>query len=157
MIELEGDNFFNAIDRELRAWFSCVRRVSDERAFRPAPLQFDLAAHVFLDTDEVSALFDVVPHRGDRQFIPEGAAILAVVAQHFAARAAFGQRLANAGAAKLVAVVGLQEAAILIKDFVTAIAGQAFEGGIHVDEDGVVAFLFGDHDPVIGCIDHGLQ
>lgn len=43
---------------------------------RQFPLQFDLASDVFLDTDEVGALFGVVPYRGDRQFVPESAAIL---------------------------------------------------------------------------------
>ncbi|MNI81406.1 hypothetical protein D3C73_1380150 [compost metagenome] len=96
-------------------------------------------------------------HRRDRQLVPEGAAVLAVVAQYFAAGTAFGQRLANARSGKLVPVIALQETAILVKDLVAAVAGQALERRVDVDQNGVIAFLFGDHDAVVGRIDHRLQ
>ena len=60
--------------------------------------------------------------------------------------------------AGLVAVSGLQKTAVLIEDFFAGVTGQAFEGRVDVNQDVVLlAFLFGDHDPVVGRVDHHLQ
>ncbi|MNE89199.1 hypothetical protein D3C80_1865870 [compost metagenome] len=54
-------------------------------------------------------------------------------------------------------IVGLQEPAILVENFVGTVAGQALEGRVGIDEDAVIAFLLGHDDAVIGGFDHQLQ
>ena len=57
----------------------------------------------------------------------------------------------------LIAVISLQKTAVLIENFISAVAGQRLECRVDVDEDIIVAFLFGDHDAVVGRIDDELQ
>ncbi|MNL52473.1 hypothetical protein D3C87_1756550 [compost metagenome] len=58
----------------------------------------------------------------------------------------------------LIAVPGLKEAAILIEDFFAGITGQPLECRVYVNQDVVLlAFLFGNHDAVVGSVDHHLQ
>jgi hypothetical protein len=58
----------------------------------------------------------------------------------------------------LIAVAGLQEAAILVEDFFAGVTGQALECRVDVNQDVVLlAFLFGNHDAVVGGVDHHLQ
>ena len=54
-------------------------------------------------------------------------------------------------------VLALEESAVLIKNVIGTIAGQALESGIGIDEDAVVAFLLGDDDAIVGVFDHQLQ
>ncbi len=54
-------------------------------------------------------------------------------------------------------IFALQKTAVLIQDFLGAIAGQALEGGVDVDKDAVVAFLLCDDDAIVGMLDHQLQ
>ena len=54
-------------------------------------------------------------------------------------------------------ILALKKTAVLIKDIVGAIAGQALEGRVDVDKDALIAFLLGDDDAIVGMFDHQLQ
>ena len=90
-----------------------------------------------------------ITHRRQRESVPEQAAVLAVVAQHLAAGAAFADRLADGCDARLVVILALKKTAVLIEDVVGAIAGQALEGGVGVNQDAFSAFLLGDDDAIV--------
>ena len=66
-------------------------------------------------------------------------------------------RFTDGAQTRLVAIVGLQEAAILIEDVFAGVAGEFFKGRVGIDQDVVIAFLFGNHDAVVGGVDHQLQ
>ena len=116
-----------------------------------------LRGDVALNTDVVRQLVRFVVHGRDGQLIPEQAPVLAVVAQHLAAGAAFTDRLADGCHARLVMIFALKKTAVLIEDIVGAIAGQALEGGVGVNQDAFSAFLLGDDDAIVGMLDHQLQ
>lgn len=97
-----------------------------------ANLNFD--ADVLLDTDEVGELIGVVEHRGDRQFVPESAAVLAIVTNDLPAGETVPYRLTDYCQACLVTVITLQETAVLVQDVVNAVPRQALEGGVGVDQ-----------------------
>ena len=118
--------------------------------------RFYLGSDIPLNANEVRQLVSVVEYRGDRQFVPEQAAVLAVVAQGYPARLVRLDGVAQLLKGFLVAVVSLQKTVILVEDFIGAVAGQCLECRVDVNEDVVVAFLFGDHDAVVD-VDDELQ
>ena len=119
--------------------------------------RFDLLADIFLHANKIRQLIAFIEHRGDRQFVPEVRAILAIVAQPLADRLTAGDRFADQLQRVLIAIACLQKAAILVQDFVTAITGEGFESAVRVNQNGVITFPLGDHDAVLGCVDHALQ
>ncbi|MNL88169.1 hypothetical protein D3C87_2177200 [compost metagenome] len=56
---------------------------------------------------------------------------------------------ANRCQAGLVSIARLEKTTVLIEDFVSAVAGELFEGRVHVNQDVIFAFLFCDHDAVV--------
>ncbi len=74
-----------------------------------------------------------VAYRHHDHFIPEQGAVLAVIAQQHPAGVAAAQCLAEAMAAVLVAIVGLQQAEIASDEFRSRIAGQRLEGGVNIN------------------------
>src|SRR5690606_17708061 len=98
-------------------------------------MSVDQGSHIFLDPDEIRELVSFIEYRRDGQLVPESGAVLAIIAHHFSTWAAVPDRLPDRVHAGLVSVVTLQEAAILVKNLVCAIARQALEGGIDVNQD----------------------
>ncbi len=118
-------------------------------------LNFD--ADVLLDTDEAGELIGVVEHWGDRQFVPECAAVLTIVANDLAAGEQVPYRLADYSQTSFITVITLQEAAVLVQDVVNAVPRKALKGGVGIDQDVFVALLLCYYDAVVGCFNHQLQ
>jgi len=57
----------------------------------------------------------------------------------------------------LLLILALEEAAVLVEDIVPAVAGEAFKGGVDVDQDAVAAVLLGNDNAIVGVLDHQLQ
>lgn len=124
----------------------------------PDPLQRrDLSTDIALDADEIGEVIRLVAYRRDGEFVPERRAILAEVAQHFAAGLATAYCFADSRQPWLLPLSSLEEPAIAVENVIHGIAGQVLEGAICVDEDAVITLLLSHHDTVVGGFDHQLQ
>ena len=104
--------------------------------------------HIDLDPDEVRQAALRVPHRGDRQLVPEGGSVLAVVQQLDGTRLAGPDRLAEAGDGRGVGVLALQKSAVAAEELLGHIPRHPLEPGADV-HDGVVRLAgVGDRQPL---------
>jgi len=108
---------------------------------------------VALDADEVGQHLPGVEHRGNQQLIPEGRAVLAVVADGGDALAPLGDGLANGVEPRLVGVVAVQEAAVAADHLVGGVAGDVGEGRVGVDDGHVLGLGIDDDDALAGGLD----
>ncbi|MNC25568.1 hypothetical protein D3C75_736590 [compost metagenome] len=123
--------------------------------------QFGLEAlalgNVVLHADVVGDHAALVRHRSDVQVVPEGAAILAEVAQHHMGLALFGQTATDFGDARLVGLAALEEAAVAAEYFFLAKAGDALEGLVGVDDRLIRNACIDDQHAVVAGFQAALQ
>src|SRR5690606_40135418 len=84
---------------------------------------FHLTGDIFLDADEVGQLVRLVEYRSDRQLVPEGPAILAVVAKDLPAGRSIAYGLTDEGQGGVGSVFVLQDAAVAVDSVVGCKAG----------------------------------
>ncbi len=96
-------------------------------------LQVSSVRDVYLHSDEVGESFLFVLDRRNRQFGPEGGAVLPVIEQFDRGGPFLTNGLANFGDGPGIGVRALEKAAITAEDFFLCIAGECQETGTGVD------------------------
>ncbi len=89
-----------------------------------------------------------IRHRRNKELVPEQRAVFTVVAQHRAYLAIGGERLPDQGNPLLIAVVALQQAAVLTDHLGRVIARNALESRVHVFDQITGGGRPGDQDRV---------
>jgi hypothetical protein len=87
-------------------------------------------------------------HRGEPQFVPEGSAVLPVIAQENLAIAPFSEGGAHHQQGRLVPVVALQEAAVAAEHVLGGVASHELEAAVDVDEGLIGSRGIADGDAV---------
>ena len=77
------------------------------------------------------------PDGSETETVPEGRSVLSIVSQRGIYRLAVREGRTDASDFRLVAIVPLEVAAVLAKDLVPLVSGQAFECAVDVDQRGI--------------------